>query len=370
MQLSKNVFIHIGLPKTGTTYIQHKMHVNSDKLRSNGIYVPKTGLSSLQNNSWDHNLLALALQPERWGQFPSALSKRLPTMWSDLVAEIKSCDCPDVIISAETLSWELDEGEQIRTISQKLHDFDVKIVLCERNPYDLISSMYGQMLRTGRGPYSLESFLLEFAYFWNAGFHQMRWSEHFGEENILSLRYEDLSGDLLFENFLKVIFPGHAVQSERFESGEYLNRNVSLSPRFLRFLEEMSANKASVEPYINLYLESGCITPLESRLITETDIETALASCGMALHYFGEIPKSLPTNIKQQQQFNGIRSFASTSLVHELLETRRLLVERTERLEQASTDLVERTRELVELRKVLAERTAMLEQLIENKRSS
>lgn len=366
MQLSNNVFIHIGLPKTGTTYIQHKMYVNSDKLMSNGIYVPKTGLSSLQNNFWDHNLLALALQPERWGQFPSTLSKTLPTMWSDLVSEIKSCDCPDAIISAETLSWELDE-EQIRTVSQKLHDFDVKIVLCERNPYDLISSMYGQMLRTGRGPYSLESFLLEFPYFWSAGFHKMRWSQYFGAENILSLRYEDLSGNLLFENFLSAVFPGHAVQSECFESVEYLNRNESLSPRLLRLLEEMSSNKVSIEPYINLYFESGCITPLESRLITEADIEVALASCGMALHYFGEMPESLP---RQQQQSNGIRPFVSTGPVHELLETRRLLVERTVRLEQASTDLVERTRELVELRKLLAERTAMLEQLIENRRSS
>lgn len=369
--MKKKLFLHIGLPKTGTTYLQCRIQFNRDKLKSNRIYVPKTGLNPILH---DYNFLALALQPERWDQFPSNISASLPSLWHDFLEEIENCGYPNVLVSSETLSWELKKKEQIQTISERLHGYDVKIVLCGRDPYDFISSMYGHMLRTGRGPYSLESFLLEFPYYWSPEFHKLRWAEFFGKQNVLLLSYEELSGEFLFEKFIGAIFPGQEVYAEQSDFAEEINRNNSLSPRFLRFLEELSANQIDTEPYINLYLKSaGNFSPLESRTVTPADIDEALKRCGMALD-FSNIVEDVAAQqrrsgedwIELQEQIKAgllARAPVMTTVMQELVESRKLLADRTERLEVASKDLVDRTRELVETRQMLVARTWRLEQL-------
>ena len=181
--MKRKLFLHIGLPKTGTTYLQCQIQNNREQLRSNGIYVPKTGLLVGEG----HNLLALALQPERWHQFSNEISASLPSMWHDLLEEIDNCGCQTILVTSEVFSWELKTPEQIKSVRDYLINYDVRIVFCERNPYDFISSMYGHLIRTGRGPYPLDSFLLEFPYFWSTAFQRKRWSNFFGDNNFILL---------------------------------------------------------------------------------------------------------------------------------------------------------------------------------------
>jgi hypothetical protein len=137
-------------------------------------------------------LLVLALQPKRWDQFPKKIQNKLPSLWSELVAEIADCPSSDVLISSEIFSWELRTDNQIKLIKGYLKDFNVRIIYCERNPYDFISSMYGQTIKSGRANYSLEEFLREFPYFWDTRFQMERWSKVFGKKNLVLLRYEDI----------------------------------------------------------------------------------------------------------------------------------------------------------------------------------
>ncbi|MCD6707122.1 MAG: sulfotransferase domain-containing protein [Thiobacillus sp.] len=355
--MRKKLFLHIGLPKTGTTFLQCQLEFNRDKLRSNGIYVPKIG----QLVGRDHNLLALALQPERWDQFPADISARLPSLWHDLLEEIDNCGYQTILVTSETFSWELKTQEQIKSVRDYLVNYDVKIVLCERNPYDFISSMYGHLIRTGRGPYPLDSFLLEFPYYWSAAFQKKRWGEFFGDDNFILLSYENIKGEFILHKFLNALFPGHAILSEIFDASPDVDPNLSLSPRFLRFMEELSANRIDGAPYVNLYSEVlNTLVPLERQMLSPADIDEAMKRCGMVF----DSSNSTASKMSHPREQAGLSLEQMgkdlQDRTQELVDTRRTLVERTERLEQASKDLLERTQELVETRQALLERTAEL----------
>ena len=341
--MKKTIFLHIGLPKTGTTYLQCQIQTNRDKLRDNGIFVPQTG----QLVGRDHNLLALALQPERWDQFPIPVSASLPSLWHDLLAEIDNCGCPTILITSEAFSWELKTPDQIKSVRDYLVNYDVKIVLCEREPYGFISSMYGHMLRTGRGPYSLESFVLEFPYYWSASSQKKRWGEFFGENNFIRLAYEELSGEFILHKFLNTLFPRHAILSETFNASPDINPNLSFSPRFLRFMEELSANQIDATPYVNLYSKVlSAIVPLERQILTPLEIEDAMKRCGMVI-----APSNSPANktlhqCDREEEKVPLLEQISNELIartQELDEARQLLIERTERLESLTDQLASQT---------------------------
>ncbi|MDP1639245.1 MAG: hypothetical protein Q8K74_03990 [Candidatus Nitrotoga sp.] len=346
--MKRELYLHIGLPKTGTTYLQCQIQYNREKLISNSIYVPKIG----QATGRDHNLLALALQPERWHQFSDEISASLPSMWHDLLEEIDNCGCQTILVTSEAFSWELKTAEQIKSVRDYFANYDVRIVFCERNPYDFISSMYGQLIKTGRGPYPLDSFLLEFPYYWSTAYQRKRWGDFFGDNNFIVLSYEDLKGEFIFLEFLKKLFPGHAILSECFDFAPNANLNLSYSPRFLRFLEELSANQIDSAPYVNLYSEElKTIVPLERQMLKPVDIDEAMKRCGMELE--GWLDCSALDNCLHTEY---------GSVTGELIHSRQILVERTVLLEQANKDLLERTEELVNTRQTLVERTALLEQ--------
>ncbi len=297
--MKKTIILHIGLPKTGTTYLQCQIQANRDKFKSKGIYVPKTG----QLVGRDHNLLALVMQPERWNQFPADISTSLSGLWDRFLEEIDHCGCPTILVTSEAFSWELKTTDQIKSVRDYLVDYDVKIVFCERDPYDFIPSIYGQLIRTGRGPYKLDSFLREFSYFWSTAFQKERWETFFGTGNFMVLSYTELRGEEILSKFLNAVFPDHGILSEQFDLSEDVNPNLSFSPRFLRFLEELSSNQIDTTPYINLHLNvSNTIVPLEHQIVTPLEIDEALKRCGMEIDYPNSTSRKLLQNRGQQEK--------------------------------------------------------------------
>jgi DNA repair exonuclease SbcCD ATPase subunit len=264
--------------------------------------------------------------------------------------------------------------------------------------------MYGHLIRTGRGPYPLESFLREFPYYWNTAFQKERWGRVFGKRKFLVLSYEDLKGESILLNFLEKLFPGHAILSTSLEIAHDADSNLSYSPRFLRFMEELSANQVDSAPYARLYAKVlNSIVPLERRMLSPTDIDEAMKRCGMKLDSSGSAASNLAhqrgrkrhgaPNLEQvsndltertrefiearkgtaelvelrellSDRTNRLEECSHTLLdrTEELVQTRETLVERTDRLKQASQDLVDRTQDLEETREALAQSRALLEQ--------
>jgi len=287
------VFLHIGLPKTGTTFLQSRLWQHREMLLRHGVYYPVTGTAAtpeLQDGTYDrgrcmsHNWLAMALQPRRWGEFDATAQAALPHLWSLLDRELAASRCPVALMSSEAFSWNLSSKEHVWAVRNNLAHHDVTIVYCERNAYEFIASMYGELLRMGRGPYSLEAFLQEFPQLWNTEHQRQRWGVAFGHENFMTLRYDALSGPDMLQKYLGAVLAEHPVSQAEYSAPAKDRVRVSLSPRFLRFMEELHAHgipQQTKTAFITLYQSlPNDYAPISSILVSPADIDASLARTG------------------------------------------------------------------------------------------
>jgi len=117
--MPRRVFLHIGTPKSGTTYLQEKLALNRDRIARQGLTYPTT-------RSGNHFEAALDLIEERWaGQREVARGQ-----WPTLVGEARRAP-GDVLISHEILAA-ATQGQVASTMSAFGAD-EVHIVLTARD---------------------------------------------------------------------------------------------------------------------------------------------------------------------------------------------------------------------------------------------
>jgi hypothetical protein len=118
--VSRTVFLHVGVAKTGTTYLQRLLSTNRDLLRDHGVLYPGERPNA-------HFLASMDLREAGFGgyHYPGA-----PGMWQKLVAEAKRFPHATVI-SHETLA-----RARPNTIAKAVADFDtgdVRVVVTARD---------------------------------------------------------------------------------------------------------------------------------------------------------------------------------------------------------------------------------------------
>ena len=367
------LILHIGLPKTGTTFLQQQFHHHRRRLADNGILYPHAGtlgwvrdatgtkFSRLACEENNHVMLAWALQRER--TFPEQIARMLPIVWDALRKEVDTAKAQCCLISAENLSWDLHSSEQVGELRDRLGFSEVKVVCTIRDPAEFIASMYGQLLRMDRGPYTLDAFVREFGGKWEPRYYQRLWGAVFGEQNIQFLRYGAEVGDDAMRAFLGSVVPEMQVGATDYPTMPNTNPNRSASPRFVRLLEELHANGIDTARFEDIY---GDLPPhykgLEARLVTAQQIEAALHRQGLPpissdLASAAE-PNPIDTLLRERTLQLDRTSNALAEVTAELLRVRQLLQDRTASNERS---LAEVTADLVRVRKLLQDRTVRLE---------
>ena len=111
------VFIHVGAPKTGTTYLQKVLWRNADELREDGLLCPGPGEAG-------HHQAALELRGASFGK------KRTDgaTTWHDLV-DAASGWRGDVLVSSELLAWATPEQVALAVEAWKGREVHVVMTL-------------------------------------------------------------------------------------------------------------------------------------------------------------------------------------------------------------------------------------------------
>lgn len=358
-----HVILHIGLPKTGTTFLQQQLAFHRETLAADGIYIPQAATfewvrsltgdplsSRMACEENNHLMLAWALQPERWPQFPAAVQQLLPQVWDRLGEELAGCKLPYCLITAENLSWDFSNESQFDAVRDSLAGHDVSVICCMRKPHDFIPSMYGQLLSMDRGPYSIDDFVAEFHPRWETEFQEAVWSKAFGAGCFRGIAYESIAGPDILQQFLAAAIPGHPASQRTYPLMPNTDPHRSFSPRFQRFLEELHANGIETTQFTELYrsLPAG-YAPLDQRLLTPAEIN---AAAGSPCHR----PKPCPTPddhggrgpgcgrprrgriVQPSRTANRTARRGATALeifTADLISVRQLLVERTARLEQA-----------------------------------
>jgi hypothetical protein len=118
----QTVFLHIGLHKTGTTYLQNVFRANREQLRAQDVEFPGgPGEPAQALAVWD-------LQ----GRRPRGVDdKRIAGQWDSLVAHVAESPLPTALISEERLS--LCTPKQARAVVGAFGGSDVQIVVTARD---------------------------------------------------------------------------------------------------------------------------------------------------------------------------------------------------------------------------------------------
>ncbi|MFK7753730.1 MAG: glycosyltransferase [Sedimentitalea sp.] len=156
---ARRLVLHIGLHKTGTTYIQHHLQAHRAALLKRGVLVPQTGLSAPE-------------APLRAGALPGhqglvgALRRDDPVVWAQLGQEIRTSRADTVVLSCENMAFPTapDRGVLIARLMARLSGFDeVDVVALLRRPDAYVEQFYREWVADNApmGAQPIQAFLVD-----------------------------------------------------------------------------------------------------------------------------------------------------------------------------------------------------------------
>lgn len=234
LSVNKNLFLHVGWSKTGTSAIQNYIVHNYDWFERRGLLYPK----SLRWADGAHHHLALSFKPN---PIFSAQFNQDDAL-DQLEKEIKDSDCNNVLISSELSPNYFHFENFCKFVSRNFSS--VKVVFTVRLQSELILSLFNQLVKDPMVRYNSTLFELYVKNVnWLNYFHSVdAWVDYVGCKNILVIGYGD---NLVSRFFDKLGF--------KLENDSTVKVNSSFDNRLLllaQYYSEMSSDVAEYGNYI------------------------------------------------------------------------------------------------------------------------
>lgn len=133
--MTRRLFLHVGLPKTGTTYLQEVLWANRDALRERRLLLP--------GERRTHLLASLDVRED-----PGLERRRGASAhpWRDLVDEVRAFD-GDAVVSHEFFA--AATSAQARAALDLLPDHEVHVLVTARATVDLFLSRWQEWVKNG-----------------------------------------------------------------------------------------------------------------------------------------------------------------------------------------------------------------------------
>jgi hypothetical protein len=139
--MSRVVYLHVGAPKTGTTYLQDRLTLNAPRLADHGLHVPTS--SRLTDPAMFHFRAALDLLDQDWGGAKGHASGA----WSQLVRRVRRLDGA-VVISHEILAPA--PASKVAKAMNDLAGSEVHIVYSARDLGRQLPAAWQESIKQGR----------------------------------------------------------------------------------------------------------------------------------------------------------------------------------------------------------------------------
>lgn len=139
---SPRAVLHVGLPKTGTSFVQNVLRGNLEVLGRHGVRVP-VGAETWPSQDLFLAVLYVTERSEAWGRSVEAGRRA----WDRIAADVRKHDATTVI-SSETLC--LASPEQIARILTDLAGVEVDVVVTVRDPARQVPAEYQEGVKHGR----------------------------------------------------------------------------------------------------------------------------------------------------------------------------------------------------------------------------
>lgn len=140
--MSRSVYLHIGAPKTGTTYLQNRLGRNAKTLAGHGILFPSK--SSFVSPELFNFRAALDLLGQDWGGPPG----HAKGSWDVMVRKVQGHRGTSSIISHEILAPA--PGDVIAKVMRDLKGLDVHIVYAARDLARALPAAWQESVKQGR----------------------------------------------------------------------------------------------------------------------------------------------------------------------------------------------------------------------------
>lgn len=189
MPVTKQVFLHMGAHKTGTTTLQADLASNRDALSRCGLIYPDF------NKANSHFQWARFLA----GEMPNISAvqhQQLTAEWLDGLQAGQA-----LLLSAESFYRHINtQGDYLVKLRSVLDGADITPVLCLRRQADYAKSLYGEWVMNWQYPHDIYTFIQEF-YGWFDFERVVKQVSLLGRPLLIS--YHQIAGKALTENFLR-----------------------------------------------------------------------------------------------------------------------------------------------------------------------
>lgn len=143
--MAQRVFLHIGAPKAGSTYVQSLLWANRAALSDAGLLVPGREI-------FDHTLASIAV---RGDHDDAQLRERAANAWERLVKQARDAD-GDVVLSNEWYCWA--DADRARMAVEGFAPAEVHLVFTARAIVQQIPAAWQETLKVGLAQ-SMEEFV-------------------------------------------------------------------------------------------------------------------------------------------------------------------------------------------------------------------
>lgn len=138
--MPSRVFLHVGVPKSGTTYLQSRLHTNRHELRRHGVHYPHGPLGEPRLHYW----AALEVTGTDHGVHP----RRVAGSWARLVRQTRRAR-GDVVLSHEVLARATPEQAARALADLAATGAELHVVLTTRDVARELASGWQEILKFG-----------------------------------------------------------------------------------------------------------------------------------------------------------------------------------------------------------------------------
>ncbi|WP_051218001.1 hypothetical protein [Nocardioides insulae] len=257
--MAEKVFLHVGTPKAGTTYLQGVLWGNQHRMRAAGVLLPGT-------RPFQHNLAASAV---RAGWRP----ERATVVWEALLEEIS--DFPGTALLSNEWFSLAGPGRAAEAL-RRFGDAEVHVVLTARDLTAVAPAAWQEVLKLGRST-SLHEFLAGMPrprqrwshWTLDPSWVLRRWSRGLPPErvHVVTVPTSRAQPHLLWERFATAVgIPADAVDPD---SGGRANESIGVeSARLLELLGPRLRDAVEAEPgtdadyrWLRRYLSHQLLVP-------------------------------------------------------------------------------------------------------------